>query len=179
MDVHAKASCRGREAPDDCVVADDRAGRVVGGTEDRMRAAPGEVEHGADLLHFARAEEDRVDAVLTVQEGTLALEAERRLGMGEPEQSSGRVEQVEVELAPQVGVEPMARPVERDRLGSLVVRPYDRRVSPGPAGADVAALEDGHVRDAVVLGEVVGGREPMAASTDDDHVVAPPRLACG
>ena len=43
---------------------------------------------------------------------------------------------------------------------------------PGVAAADPALLDHRDVGDAVLLGEVIGGREPVAAAADDDDVVA-------
>ena len=59
------------------------------------------------------------------------------------------------------------------RVGvEVVVRADDRRVAPGVAAAEPALLEHGDVGDAVLLREVVGGREPVPAAADDDDVVA-------
>ncbi len=57
--------------------------------------------------------------------------------------------------------------VERGALGRAVVRADDRRVAAGGARADVALLEHGDVADAVVLREVVRGREAVRAAADD------------
>src|SRR5207247_1206681 len=55
-----------------------------------------------------------------------------------------------------------------------IVGADDRRVAARVAGPDVALLENGDARDAVDLGEVVRSREAMAATADDDDVVARP-----
>ena len=54
----------------------------------------------------------------------------------------------------------------------MVVGADDRRVAPRVAAAEPALLEHGDVGRAVLLGEVVGGREPVPAAADDDRVVA-------
>src|SRR5439155_25930611 len=51
----------------------------------------------------------------------------------------------------------------------------DRRVAPGIAKADRALFQHRDVLDAVLLGEVVGGCQPVPAAADDDHLIARPR----
>jgi hypothetical protein len=61
--------------------------------------------------------------------------------------------------------------VERLVARQQIVRADDRRIAARVARADVALLEERHVADAVVLREVVGGREAVPPAADDDHVV--------
>src|SRR5690348_16663133 len=58
-----------------------------------------------------------------------------------------------------------------------IIRAHDRGVAPGVAQAERALLQHRDVGDAVLLGEVIGGREPMAAAADNDDVVT--RLGFG
>src|SRR4051794_7566978 len=97
--------------------------------------------------------------------------------MREREVALLREEQVEVELGGQALVELHAPAVERRALGGAVVGADDRRVAAGRARADVALLEHGHVANAVVSRQVVGGREAVRAAADDHDVV--PRLQLG
>ena len=53
-----------------------------------------------------------------------------------------------------------------------IVGAHDGRVAAGVAAADPAALEHGHVGDAVILCQVIRGGEAMPAAADDDDVVA-------
>ena len=46
----------------------------------------------------------------------------------------------------------------------------------GVAAADPALLEHGDIADAVFLGEIVGGGEPVAAAADDDRRIGALRL---
>src|SRR3546814_888724 len=55
--------------------------------------------------------------------------------------------------------------------GQQVVGAHDGGVASDVAAAEPALLQHGDVGDAVVLGEVVGGGEPMPAAADDDCVV--------
>ena len=57
------------------------------------------------------------------------------------------------------------------RFVPQVVGADDRGVAAGIAAAEPALLQHRDIGDAVLLGEVVGGREPMAAAADDDDVV--------
>ena len=61
--------------------------------------------------------------------------------------------------------------VERDAFGRQIVRAHDRRVARGVAAGEIALLEHGDLADAVMLGEVVGRRQTVAAAADDDDVV--------
>ena len=83
---------------------------------------------------------------------------------------------VEVELARQALVEPERHVVQRDRLGIEIVRAHDRRVAPGVAAAEPALLDHRDARAAMVLREIVGGREAVAAPADHDEVVDRLRL---
>ena len=66
--------------------------------------------------------------------------------------------------------------VEGFVAGQQVVRADDGGVAARIAGADVALLQHRDVGDAVLLGEVVGGRKPVPAPADDHHVVFRLRL---
>jgi len=61
--------------------------------------------------------------------------------------------------------------VERDRFGDAVVAADDRGVAAGVARTDEAGIQHAHVGDAVAGGQVVGGRQAVAAGADDHDVV--------
>ena len=61
--------------------------------------------------------------------------------------------------------------VERVVAGQQIVRANDRGVAAGVAGTDPALLHDRDIADAVHLGEIIGGREAVAAAADDDHII--------
>jgi transcriptional regulator GlxA family with amidase domain len=63
-----------------------------------------------------------------------------------------------------VVVEPRALVIE-------IVRADDGGVAPGVAAAEPALVDHRDVGDPVLLGEIVGGAEPVAAGADDDDVV--------
>src|SRR3546814_2956337 len=53
--------------------------------------------------------------------------------------------------------------------GQQVVGAHDGGVASDVAAAEPALLQHGDVGDAVVLGEVVGGGEPMPAARSEEH----------
>ena len=152
-------------------------GRVVERALDRPGRLVGEVELRAERRDLLGEDDARVDPEQLVDLGALLHRVHRAVGVGEREVAALREHQVEVELGREPLVELHARAVERGALGRAVVRADDRRVAAGGARADVRLLEHGDVRDAVVLGEVVGGREPVRAAADDHDVVALLQLA--
>ena len=66
--------------------------------------------------------------------------------------------------------------VERGTLVEQVIGANDRGVAAGVAAADPALLEHGDVRQAVLLGQVVGSPQAVTAAPDDDGVVVGLRL---
>ena len=176
MNVDAEALRGGRVPPDDGVVPDDRAGRMVGSPENRVVAAASEVDDGASVFHVVGSQEDGVDPECLVQQRPLALDPKRIVRVRQPEQPARGEQEIEVELRRKLSIEGEARLEERNRLRGLVVRAQDGRVSTRAPGADVRALEDGDVADPVATREVVRDRQPVSPAADHDHVVAPPKL---
>jgi hypothetical protein len=68
------------------------------------------------------------------------------------------------------------QPVEFDAFRIIVVGAYHRGVAAGVAAADPAFFQHGHPGDAVILGQVIGRSQPMAAAADDDRIVGRLRL---
>ena len=66
--------------------------------------------------------------------------------------------------------------VEGGRFLPQIVGAHDRRVAAGVAAPEPALLEHGDLRQPVLLGQVIGGREPMPARPDDDRVISSFRL---
>ena len=174
VDVDPRPADLLRVAPDDGVVADDPARRVVERAQDRPRHVLTDVDLRAEPLHLVAVDDAARDPEELVHLRPLVLDDERAVRVREREVPVLREHEVEVELGRELLVELDALLVERRALGSAVVRADDRRVPAGRARADVALLEDRDVRDPVVLREVVGGREAVRAAADDDDVVVPP-----
>ena len=145
--ARVRAAC---EAPDDRVVADDAARRVVQRAEHRMHGVVGHLHRRAQRLDLVGPDEPRVDAVEPVDLGAVGHDEHRAVRVGEREMTAAAEEDVEVEVLRQPVVELQRRVVEPRALRRLVVRAQDRRVAPGGAGADVVLLEHRDVGDAVL-----------------------------
>ena len=165
------------ESPHDRVVANDPAWRVVQRTHDRPRHVIRDVELRAEARNFAATDEAAVDSQHLVHLGALGHRDHRPVGMRECEVPLLREEEVEVGVGTETLVELEAATVEPRALGRSVVGADDGRVSAGGPGADVALLEDGDVRDAVVFREVVRGCEAVRPAADDHDVVPPLQLS--
>ena len=76
-------------------------------------------------------------------------------------------------------IEILAKPVPKldgvvinaGRLVIKIVRANNGGVAPGVAAAKPPLFQDRHIGDAVLLGQIIGRRQPMPARTDDDHIV--------
>src|SRR6185437_11139428 len=66
--------------------------------------------------------------------------------------------------------------VEGGALVPQVVRADDGSVAAGVAAADPAFLEDGHIAETVVPGQVISRSQAVAATPDDDGVICGLRL---
>ncbi len=165
-----RSAARAR-SPDDGVVADDPARRVVERADDRIRGSLRKVELGAQLGDARRVDHARVDPEELVDLGALLHRDHRAVRVRERQVPVLREHEVEVELVRQPFVQPDALAVERRAFGRAVVRADDRRVAARRARSDVGLLEDGDVADPVALREVVGGCEPVRAAADDDDLV--------
>jgi hypothetical protein len=159
-------------APHDGVVADDPARRVVERRLDGPGDVLGEIHLRAELADLVRVDDLAVDPEELVHLGALGGGDDPAVGVGERQVALLGEEQVEVELRREALVELDALLVELGALRRAVVGADDGRVTPGRARADVVLLEDGDVRDPVVLGQVVRRREAVRAAADDDDVVA-------
>ena len=99
-----------------------------------------------------------------------------RVGMIEVEHAALADHRIVVEVLLQP-LPQLHRPfVERLVAGQQIVRADDGGVAARIAGADVALLQHRDVGDAVLLREIIGGREPVPAAADDDDVVLGFRL---
>ena len=165
-------SARAGEPPDDGVVPDDPARRVVERAEDRIRGSLREVELRAELADLVR-----VDDLESIPRSLFTSARSCIVIIARSECASVRCpccENIRLKSSSrrQALVELDALAVERRALGRAVVRADDRRVPPGRARADVRAARGRDVLDAVVLREVVRGREAVRAAADDHDVVA-------
>ena len=163
MDLDAAAVGAAAVAPGDGIVARNRTGRVIQRAEDRR--VPPQVRSiiGTDALHSLRADHFAVHPEVLVHFGPPAHGAHRGVGVGQREMAARRVEQVQVEVLRQVLPQPHALVVELHAFGRQIVGADDGRIAAGIAAADVALLEHRDVGDAVIAGQIVGGRQSVTA----------------
>ena len=150
VDLHAHRVGGAGVAPVDGVVADRATGWVVQGAEDRIPRVLADVHERDEPGDLLRADHLGVDALQLVDLRPPAHRPQGRVVVGEREMSPLREHHVEVQLCGQLLVELDGAVVEGDAVGRQVVRPHDGGVPPGPAAADVALVDDRHVRDAPV-----------------------------
>ena len=130
-----------------------------------------EVEERPAGAHLLARQQLRVVALQPHRVAAPGVGVELAVGVAEVQDAALRHHDVVVELL----LEPLPE-LERMRVElavapEQVVRPHDRRVPPDVAAAEIAALEHGDARDAVVLRQVERGRQPVPAAADDDDVV--------
>ena len=169
--MYAALRGTGGISPRDAVVPGGGAFDVMGATQDRVAAATGQVQLGNQLLELGWGAHERLGTIRRVHQAAGAFGAHRHLGMGEPDDPLGLVEDRGAGLLLERLVHHEGVLVEADRLGDAVVRSDDRRVPARVARGDVVGLEDGDIRDAVAGGEVVRRGQAVAAAADDDDVV--------
>ena len=174
--VHVRPALHGPfgERPDDPVVARCRPFWVIRGPMDRPEPRAGDVDLRTDFFDFARRDEHRPGPERRVDFGACVLGAYAHLAMGDPEEPFLAVHQIPVGLFFQTLVQIDTSLIETHCLGDTIVGPDDRRVATGVTTPDVPALKHGDVGDAVACCQVIGGREPMATTTDDYNIVVAP-----
>ena len=94
-----------------------------------------------------------------------------RVAVGQSEMAALRIKKVQIQISRQILELPDALVVKSDAFRRQVVGTDDRGVPSGTATADVSALEDRDICDAMVARQVVRGRQTMAAGTDDDYII--------
>jgi hypothetical protein len=116
------------------------------------------------------------DAVEPHDVGPPHQPVQRGLRAGREHITARREHHVVVQVVGQVPPQRHRVLVEGRVLLHHVVGAHDRGVAPDIAGADVALLQDRDIADAVVLGKVVRGGQPVPTAADDHDVVMLLRL---
>ena len=125
------------------------------------------------VADFVWTPEFGVDAVELHGVGDPGGDLELGWRVGHVEDAALAQHHIEIELARQPLVEPQREIVERYRFRVKVVRPHDGRVAAGVAAAEPALFDHADAGAIVGLGEVIGGREAMSATADDDEIITP------
>ncbi len=171
MDVGAAFGRALGQPPDHCVVADDAAGGMIHPAEDGVPGPVGDVQGRDQFLALLGIEELALDAVELGRGHVEAHGLEGGFAVGQVEVAAVVEHQVEVEFPGQDRPEVEGLLVERDVLLGPLVGPDDGGVPSRAAETDVVLLDDGHVGDAVVPGQEIGGGQPVQSAADDDRIV--------
>ena len=96
---------------------------------------------------------------------------DRGIGMRQRQLTPLRVHDVEIKFIRQPLIELHRLGVEANARGGEVIGANHRRIARRIAAAQIGFLEHRDVGDAVILGEVVGGRHAVPPAADDHHVI--------
>ncbi|MNG91483.1 hypothetical protein D3C79_503940 [compost metagenome] len=130
-----------------------------------------EVQTGHQLADLLAVEHLATPAEVFVDLGALAEGTHAGVGVRQGQLAAFGVHDVEVELVGQVLEHPHRFRVEAHAFAGEVVGADHRRVACGIAAAQIGLFQDGDVAHPVVLGQVIGDGQAMAASADDHHVI--------
>ena len=155
----------------------------------RHAAAPLQRRADDRIADVARDVEDRAEGFGLFRRQPFIVDARQAIGVDvafshlnvmrvvrQHEHAARRIHDVVVELLGQALPQLHRVLVERGRFLPEVVRADDRGVAPGIAAAEPALLQHRDIAEAVLLGEVIGGREAVPARADDDRVIGRLRL---
>ena len=175
-DVDAARRSRARIAPGDRVVPRRAAAPLQRRADDRIADVAGDVQKRAERLRFFGRQPFVVDPGQPVGVDVALADLDVMGVVRQHEHAARRIHDVVVEFLRQALPELQRMVVERGRFLPQVVGADDGGVAPGVAAAEPALLQDRDIGEAVLLGEVIGGREPMPAGADDDRVIRRLRL---
>ena len=170
-DVDAQRGSGAGVTPDDGVVA-RRAAAPLQEAALNWEARIVEIQERRHAAHIVGVEQFGIDAVESHRVATPGVSVALCVGVEEVHDPALADHRVVVEVLLQPLPQFHRVFVERDVAVEAVIGADDRRVAPGVSAADPAFFDDGDIRQAVVLGEVIGGGEAMAAAADDYDVVA-------
>ena len=171
QDIHAERRSRTRIAPSHGVVAGRATARLHETTEHGVARIGCGVQQRNALLHFFACEHEGVDAVQVHGAHPAVTGFHVVARMQHVHDAALAEHDVVVQVLRQAFVQAQRKVVERGTLRVVVVRADDGGVAAGVAATQPATLQHRHVRNAVVLGEVVGAGQAMATATDNHHVV--------
>ena len=162
------------EAPDDGVVSDDAAWRVVQGPDDGQRLALAEVYCRHQLLDFGGPDHSAIDPQHLVELGAKPEAEDGRIGVAQVQPAHLGEQKVEIQLLGQALVKLQALPEKGNAFGRQVVGANDGGSPRASSTAEVALVQHG---DALYpqLAQVVGGGQAVDAASDDDDLVPVPK----
>jgi hypothetical protein len=152
-------------------VAARAAARLVIGAEDRVAAIRIIVDDRHDLLHFRRRDHAAVEPGEAVGVRRALEGAQLMLRLAQHENAARGEHDVVVQVLREVLVEGAGQFINGDRGVLQVVGADDGGVAARIAATQPTLLDNRDIGHLVVLGEVIGGGEPVAAGANDDGVV--------
>ena len=175
-DVDAARRSRARIAPGDRVVPRCAASPLQRRADDRIADVASDVQKRAEGLGLFGRQPFVVDPGQAVGVDVTLADLDVMGVVGQHHHAARRIHDVVVELLRQALPKLQRMLIERGRFLPQVVGADDGGVAPGVAAAEPALLEHRDIAEAVLLGEVIGGREPVPAGADDDRVIGRLRL---
>ena len=169
-DVDAAVAGAARIAPGDGVVPRGAAALLQQAALNR-KARIVEIEewqHGANLLAI---EQIGIDAVQSHRIAAPRVGVALAVGVIQVQHATLADHGVVVQGLLQAFPELHRQFVEGDVAGQQIIGADDRRVAADIAAADPALFEHGDIGEAVLLGEIIGGGEAVAAAADDHGVI--------
>ena len=176
-DVDAERIGGARVAPGDGIVPRRAAAPLQRRAQHRIADVVFDVQRRTERLRLRRLEPLVVDAVAAVGVHVALEDLDVVHGVRQHHDAARREHDVVIERLREVLPQLDRMIVERRAFVEQIVRADDGGVAAGVAAADPAFLEHRDVRQAVLLGQIVGGAQAMAAAADDDGIVA--RLGLG
>ena len=178
-DVHAARRGAARITPGDRVVAGRAAAPLQRRAHDRIARVFRDVERRAEFLRLLGRQELVVDAVQPVGVDVALQHLEVVHIVRQHHDAARRIHDVVVQILGEPVPQLQRVVVDAGALVIEVVGADDGGVAAGIAAAEPALFQHRDIGDAVLLGEVVGGGEAMAAGADDDDIVFRARLGRG
>ena len=170
-DVDAARRSAARIAPGDRVVAGRAAAPLQRRAHDGIARALRDVERRAEFLGLLGRQQLVVDAVQPVGVDMALQHLHVVDVVREHHDAARRIHDVVVEVLAEPVPQLQRVVVDAGALVIEVVGADDGGVAAGVAAAEPALFQHRDIGDAVHLGEVVGGGQPMPAGADDDDVV--------
>ena len=169
-DVHAHVGTGTCIAPSHRIVTGCAAAFLVEATHDGVARAV-DIDDRDQLFQLLWGHPLGRNALQLVRHDGPLIAAHLMVGLREHDQAAGREHDVVVQILGQVLIELESLVVDRRRGVLQVVRTDDRGVTTCVTTAEPAFFDDRDIGDAVILTEVIGGREAVATRTNDDHIV--------
>ena len=177
-DVHAHRRTGPRIAPGHGIMPRRAAARLIEGAQHRI-ARPVDIDDRHQFLDPVRSDPFGLHALQHVGMHRAQIAPHLVMGLGQHQQAARAEHDVVVQILAERLVQRARLFIKRRRGVLQVVGADDRGVAPGVAAAQPALFDHRDIGDAVVLAEVIGRGQTMAACADDHHVILGLRRGLG